>query len=150
MKQSNLHKMLLAETAAQMAWNNLSTEERRVYAQVNAASHFVVAADEKPANPFHKVLTKHGFQHVSTSDKKNYMGNPAHGHYIDHVYKHPDHGKSHVVVSEHHANKTHPGDKPFDWIHRHEQKNGIMAPSSGDTKPQLDRNLTRHYGEPKA
>lgn len=92
-------------------------------------------------NPFHRVLTQHGFQHVKSEDKVNNL-DPKKSTYTEHTYAHPAHGKSHVRVAQEHS-----GGKPS-WIHRHEQSNGIMAPSQGDTKPQLHRNLSRNYGEP--
>jgi hypothetical protein len=43
--------------------------------------------------------------------------------------------KTYVTVT-----KWADGSKPT-WVHRGQQKNGIMAPTAGDTKPQLERTL---------
>ena len=95
-------------------------------------------------NPFNKVLTKHGFQCVSVKHQQNYLArNNPKADYTEFIYTHPAHGKSHVLIWLYHGD----GSKTF--IFRHEQTNGIMAPSTGDTKGQLDRCLTREYGEPK-
>jgi hypothetical protein len=105
-------------------------------------------------NPYHKVLTQHGFVHKSTEHKANHLvPNNRDADRTEHRYEHPDHGKSHVVVTQDHKRGgggfAYHDDKGHSWLHRHEQKNGIIAPSSGNTKPQLHRSLSSHYGEPK-
>lgn len=96
-------------------------------------------------NPYYKVLTAHGFKHVSTEHKQNRFAtnNPKHD-YTEHLYKHPKHGKSHVVITQEHTKMR--SDPQNHWLHRHEQSNGTMAPCHGNTKPQLDRDLTENYG----
>lgn len=87
---------------------------------------------------FHKVLTKHGFQYHSTNfiDHKNKENSR-----FQHTYGHPDHEKDKVQV-------WHWGSGDKSYHGRHKQKsNDILAPSTGDTKGQLDRTLTRHYAE---
>lgn len=94
-------------------------------------------------NPFHKVLSSHGFVHKKTEHKNNFLAkNNPKADYTEHLYMHPDHGKSSVSVEQ-----NHDGTKSF--VKRHQQSNGIMAPSRGDTKGQLDRSLTREYGPAK-
>jgi hypothetical protein len=106
-------------------------------------------------NPFHKTLTQHGFTHVpgSTQHKKNlYASSNPKADYTEHRYNHPDHGNSSVIVKqEHDSTVGHGGRKSSgnSYIHRHEQSNKLIAPSVGESKPQLNRSLTSHYGEPK-
>jgi hypothetical protein len=96
----------------------------------------------KQSGKYDAVLDKHGFNHVSSEDKlSRFSKDPQHG-YTQHVFQNPDHGKSSVVVRDHNDGKS-------DWFQYHEQPNGIMAPTTGETKPSLDKILTHHYGEPK-
>ena len=97
--------------------------------------------EDHTKNPFHKVLTQHGFVHKETGERGNKFA-PRHD-YIEHTYTHPEHGKSHVKIWQYKD-----GTKPV-WFLRHEQSNGIMAPTHGETKPQLHKTLSREYGEPK-
>lgn len=90
------------------------------------------------SNPYHDILTQHGFQHHATHNKNSLGG----GTYIEHYYTHPAHGKTHVLISNFGKGKE-------SFVHRHEQSNGIMAPSHGDNKNQLHRSLSREYGVPK-
>lgn len=101
-------------------------------------------------NPYHEILTKHGFVHAGSKAEKNRFAPDKH-EYVEHVYTHPEHGKSHVVVTQDTKYTGPKGSdyKPHHFVHRHEQSNGIMAPSSGDSKPQLHRSLSYHYGVPK-
>jgi hypothetical protein len=108
---------------------------------------------ENPAaNPYHKTLMKHGFTPVSSQAKANrFAKDNPNADYTEHVYKHPKlGGNNQVIVTQYHG-KTSPyrTDKPHGWHLRYEQSNKIIAPTTGDTKPQLDRALTHHYGEPK-
>jgi hypothetical protein len=93
-------------------------------------------------NPFHKVLTKHGFKPSSTRTEENQFGEK--GHFVTHHhYTHPEHGRSHVDIM-----LFHDGDKHF--VFKHEQQNGIVGPyGAGSTKNHLDKALTSQYGEPK-
>jgi hypothetical protein len=104
-------------------------------------------------NPFHSTLMSHGFEHKSTEHQKNrFAPNNPKADSTVHVYTHPKHGKSHVIVSqEHDPSVGHGGrtSKGYSYIHRHEQSNGIMAPSHGDSKVQLHRDLSQDYGVPK-
>jgi hypothetical protein len=104
-------------------------------------------------NPYHDTLTKHGFQHVETKHEVNpFARNNPRADSTVHRYQHPDHGKSHVIVTqEHDATVGHGGQasKGHGFTHRHEQSNGIMAPNTGDSKVQLHRSLSQHYGVPK-
>ena len=104
-------------------------------------------------NPFHQILTQHGWQHQSTEHKKNPFAkdNPRADSTV-HRYTHPKHGKSTVdVEQEHDTSIGHGGrkTKTSDFLHRHVQDNGIVAPSRGDSKPQLHQELSYHYGVPK-
>ena len=104
-------------------------------------------------NPYHKILAQHGFEHKETHHRQNPFArdNPRADSTV-HVYTHPKHGKSHVVVTqEHDPTVGHGGRKVkgHSFIHRHEQENGIMAPSTGDSKDQLHRSLSGEYGVPK-
>ena len=100
-------------------------------------------------NPFHKILTQHGFQHVSTKHEQNRFNRDPKHDYTEHRYEHPNHGKSHVIVTqEHGANPAYKNDKPNHFLHRHEQENKIMAPASGESKGQLHRSLSSYYGVP--
>jgi hypothetical protein len=91
--------------------------------------------------PFHKILLKHGFQLSKTNrDVPNYLAPQSKAHWRDEfIYTHPQHGKSHVAIWMYHN-----GDKT--WLFRYEQSNGIMAPSTGNTAPQLDKALSREFG----
>ncbi len=102
-------------------------------------------------NPFHKILTNYGFIHQSTTHKQNPLAknNPKADH-TDHLYTHSNHGKSHVIVTmDHGKSSAYKNDKMYSWLHRYEQENKIISPSHGDSKPQLAKSLTSHYGEPK-
>jgi len=104
-------------------------------------------------NPFHKTLAAHGFEHKSTTHEKNRFApdNPKYDSTVHH-YTHPQHGKSSVsVTQEHDPTVGHGGQKSSgnSFIHRHEQSNGIIAPSTGDNKNQLHRSLSQEYGVPK-
>lgn len=103
-------------------------------------------------NPYHKTLEAHGFKHVSTKHEQNpFAKNNPRADSTVHRYEHPDHGKTSVTVDqEHDATVGHGGQKSkgHSFLHRHEQKNGIMAPSTGDSKNQLHRSLSYHYGVP--
>jgi|SRR6185312_190988 len=100
-------------------------------------------------NPYHKILTNHGFSHVSTEHKHNSLApNNPKGDYTEHKYtKSNSHGSNpHVVnVWQHHYVK--PKDKPTTWTLYYRQHNGITAPSQGDTKPQMDKALTHLSGK---
>ena len=104
-------------------------------------------------NPYHKILTQHGFQHVSTEHKQNRFAkdNPK-ADYTEHRYEHPEHGKSSVIVTQDHApgggGYKYSDDKGNSFLHRHEQENKIMAPNTGNSKIQLHRSLSSHYGVP--
>jgi len=103
-------------------------------------------------NPYHDTLTKHGFQHVSTRHVKSSHDSSGRHDDTEHVYTHPNHGKTHVIVTqEHDATVGHGGQKSkgHHFLHRHEQSNGLMAPGIGDNKNQLHRSLSREYGVPK-
>jgi len=94
-----------------------------------------------PPSPFDKILKSHGFVLVSSGEQKNQFA-PKTSNQHDHIeyrWTHPAHGKSHVLIWMYRDGKKH-------WILRHEQSNGIMAPTSGDTKGQLERALTYEYG----
>ncbi len=109
--------------------------------EVNWKTHVKEEFDQKfndhTTNKFHKVLTKHGFIHHETHHENNFT--PT----THHIYRHPAHGKSHVEVTRFHSG----GSDHF--VHRHEQKNGIIGPyASGETKPHLDRHLADMYGKP--
>jgi len=88
---------------------------------------------------FHAMLDKHGFTHSHTN--KEMMGTKH--EYHNHIYKHPNHGKSSVTITHYMDNSANR------FIHRHEQSNGILAPSTGDNANQLHRSLSREYGVPK-
>lgn len=104
-------------------------------------------------NPYHKTLTDHGFVHKSTEHRQNPLArnNPKADQTV-HTYTHPNHGKSHVQVRMDHAigggGAVMGRDKGHSYIFRHEQSNGIMAPTVGDNKNQLHRSLSREYGVP--
>lgn len=100
-------------------------------------------------NPYHKVLMSHGFVHHSTTHEPNRLAPSPENDATVHRYVHPGHGKSHVIITQYHTNSGAYGKQGAYnayWLHRHEQTNGIMAPSHGETKPQLDRSLSREYG----
>lgn len=90
-------------------------------------------------NPHHKVLTQHGFVHLKSFDTKNL------GHSSHHIYTHPDHGRSHVEIMHHVDGSGKMTTHNTSWHHRYEQDNGILAPSYGDSKPSLNKDLTRQY-----
>lgn len=90
-------------------------------------------------NPHHKVLTQHGFVHQRSFETKNL------GHAYHHVYAHPDHGKSHVEIMTFPDREGKMTVHNTSWHHKYEQSNGILAPSSGRTKPSLDKDLTQQY-----
>jgi hypothetical protein len=105
-------------------------------------------------NPYHQILTQHGFVHKSTEHKKNrFAANNPKADYTEHRYEHPGHGKSHVLITQDHSKGgggySFSDDKGHSFIHRHEQSNGIMSPSTGNSKNQLHRSLSYHYGIPK-
>lgn len=94
-------------------------------------------------NPFHKILIERGFKYESTAEKPNrYAATRRDADYIEHVYRHPTKPKDHVRVWLYKD-----GTKSFHQ--RFEQENGIIAPSYGDTKPQLVKALNFDYGEGK-
>lgn len=104
-------------------------------------------------NPYHSTLTQHGFVHHSSTHHGNHlavMGSDEHD-FTRHVYTHPDHGKSLVSITQYHHPGTGHGGRSVhhSFIHRHQQSNGIMAPSTGENKNQLHRALSREYGVPK-
>jgi hypothetical protein len=117
--------------------------------QVNEGAEEHKKFADHTTNPYHKTLAAHGFVHQVTAHKQNPLApkTPEGKHdYTEHVYKHPAHGKSHVIVTQYHT----PGrDHPHYFLHRHEQSNGIMAPASGENKNHLHRSLSYHYGVPK-
>lgn len=104
-------------------------------------------------NPFHKILTKHGFTHVATHDKKNHLApNDPNGDYTQHIYTKPSHNpdKPHQVRIEQ-AHTAYYGSVSRDkntWFHFHVQSNNIVAPGYAYSKPSLDKSLTRQYGTP--
>lgn len=104
-------------------------------------------------NPYHEILTKHGFQHDSTKHKQNpFAKNNPRADSTVHQYTHPSHGKSSVTVEqEHDPTIGHGGmkSKGHGFLHRHEQENGLISPSSGDSKNQLHQSLSYMYGVPK-
>ena len=105
-------------------------------------------------NPYHQILTQHGFVHKSTEHKKNrFAQNNPKADYTEHRYEHPGHGKSHVIVTQDHSlgggGYVSSKEKDHSFLHRHEQSNGIMAPETGNSKVQLHRSLSDHYGVPK-
>jgi hypothetical protein len=97
-------------------------------------------------NPYHSTLVGHGFVHQATEHKQNHLNRDPKHDYTEHRYSHPSHGKSHVIVSQYHDASMK---KNHTFLHRHEQSNGIMAPSHGDNKEQLHRSLSGEYGVPK-
>jgi len=104
-------------------------------------------------NPYHKLLTQHGWQHQKTEHAKNPFAkdNPR-ADSTTHTYTHPKHeGSSVKIEQEHDTSVGHGGmaAKESTFSHRHKQSNGIIAPSHGETKPQLHRSLSQHYGVPK-
>lgn len=104
-------------------------------------------------NPYHNLLTQHGWTHQQTLHTKNRLAadNPRADSTV-HIYTHPKHeGSSVTVEQEHDPTVGHGGQKSKGhyFSHRHKQENGIIAPSSGDSKPQLHRSLSYHYGVPK-
>lgn len=116
-----------------------------------AAEH--EALKDHTKNPYHKVITKHGFVHSETRHKQNHLvRNDPRADYTEHVYKgtKPGHRDSHIIVTQYHTDygKVYKDDKRHYWLYRYQQENGIMAPSHGTTKPQLDRALTRDFGPP--
>lgn len=86
-------------------------------------------------NKFHGVLEKHGFKAHNPVQKQS-LGQ-------EHLYTHPNR-EGMVNVSTHNRSGNQ------SWSHYFKQKNGLIAPSSGETKGQLDKNLTRHYGDKNA
>jgi hypothetical protein len=56
-----------------------------------------------------------------------------------------------IVTQEHDPTVGHGGQKSkgYHFLHRHEQSNGIMAPSFGRSKTALHKSLSYHYGVPK-
>jgi hypothetical protein len=95
---------------------------------------------------YHKTLVKHGFNHEKTEHKKNHLApNNKDADYTQHIYRHPNHGKSYVVITQEH--KVRRNEKPHSFRFYHEQENGIMAPCVGDSKNQLDSALSREYGD---
>lgn len=112
-----------------------------------------LAYKDPAQSPYHKTLLQHGFQHISTEHKRNPLA-PKHvdADYTEHRYTHPDRGKSHVIVRQDHVRggggHVYSDDKGHSYIFRHEQENGIMAPTTGDSKVQLHRTLSNHYGVP--
>lgn len=102
-------------------------------------------------NPYHKIAMAHGFTHESTTHEKNRFAkdNPK-ADYTRHVYKHPE---GHVLRAEQaHGHVSAYAKEPSNtWFLYHKQRNGITAPSSGNSKPSLERTLTRHgYKSDKA
>jgi hypothetical protein len=130
--------------------NKLPFRRARAYLHKEGAAEHEQFKDHTK-NPFHKTLTAHGFQHKSTEHKKNqFAANNPNADYTEHRYEHPNHGKSHVIVTQNHGHTgPYKNKKPYSFTHVHQQPNGIMAPSSGDSKPQLHKSLSREYGEPK-
>jgi hypothetical protein len=104
-------------------------------------------------NPYHKLLTQHGFVHQSTTHKQNpFAKNNPRYDTTEHFYTHPKHGKSSVKVEmEHDSTIGHGGqkNKGHSYLLRHEQDNGIMAPNRGNSKNQLHQDLSYNYGVPK-
>lgn len=109
-------------------------------------------------NPYHNVLTKHGFDHVSTEHKHNKLTNkfnsetgalepnPQHD-YTEHRYAKGEHK---VIVTQYHTSAGgRRGAYNAYWRHLFKQSNGIVAPTHGETKPSLDKHLTREHGSPQ-
>jgi len=138
----------------------LTTGVRRVngFVDANGKSHewplklgetrIVEAAINAPrtpeTNPFHKILTRFGFKCTTTNlDVPNRFKKTS--LYNEFIYTNPAYGKSHVIVWMY-QDDSGVYQKTKTWIFRHEQSNGIMSPTTGDTKGQLERALTRVYG----
>jgi hypothetical protein len=96
------------------------------------------ALSDHTKSPYHKIMTKHGFEHKETKHVQNPFAknNPKADSTEHHYAKGPHHT---VILHPHDNSKPH-------WRHYHKQDNGITAPSHGDTKPQLDKMLHREYG----
>ena len=88
-------------------------------------------------NPFEKILTKYGFEFYSSSVEPNRFAHDPKNDVERHIWKRLP-GRSHVEVWMYRD-----GDKS--WIARYEQPNGIMSPTTGGTKGQLDRALAYDF-----
>lgn len=96
-------------------------------------------------NPFHSLLTQYGFHLDKVTHEKNQFApasDAGKSDYTQFIYKHPQHGKTFVAVWLYHTKDRRGRDKT--WIMKWEQSNGIMAPTSGDTKPQLAKTLASY------
>lgn len=89
----------------------------------------IINEDAEPKHKFNKILAQHGYKYVGTHKEKS-LGGREHD-FDSHNYEHPKTGSKVSVWYGNH------------FLARHKQKNGITAPSSGDTKPSLHKNLTR-------
>lgn len=138
MNSAKLTRMLEAEVAADKWWDSLSDDERKAYLEAHPLSKL---AQDHTAHPFHKVLEKHGYVYDS-SQNAALLGNPRNGTYTEHLYKHPNPNNSSTVRISAAHQEPRTGSKYF-WQHRGQQKNGLMAPSTGETKPGLDKRLTQ-------
>ena len=90
-------------------------------------------------NPYHKVLTKHGYEHVGSAIKD--QGLAKHSPYTQHNYVHSS-GDDHKVY----VWSYHDGTKPVYHTRNKQKSNNIIAPGHGSTKPGLDRLLTDVHG----
>jgi hypothetical protein len=59
------------------------------------ANEVLSIINEGDVNPYHKILTQHGFNHKSSHDVKHKISD---NNFTSHKYEHPEHGKSHVEV----------------------------------------------------
>ena len=125
-KEAQAAKNARKATAADEWWNGLSKAQKDAYIHEHPESHYATGRkyDDHTKNPFHKVLAAHGFKHYTTEHKPFHL-TPKHN-YTEHTYRHPDHGHSQVIVTQEHEKTRNV--KPYYWIHRHEQRNGLFAP----------------------
>jgi hypothetical protein len=97
------------------------------------------AAEGFKPSPFDKILTAYGFTHRSSAVEPNRFNKDPKHDMERHIWDHKP-GRSHAEVWMYRSGDKH-------WIVRWEQPNGIMSPTSGDTKGQLERTLERDFSK---
>lgn len=95
------------------------------------------AAEGFKPSPFDKILLSYGFTHRSSAVESNRFNRDPKHDIERHIWDHKP-GRSHAEIWMYRSGEKH-------FIVRWEQPNGIMSPTTGDTKGQLERTLARDF-----
>lgn len=103
-------------------------------------THARLQLAEAPAeNPFHKILTERGFVLAKTALQQPHPLKKT-SLFDEWTYVYPK-KKTFAVVTKYDGSGAY--GRTWTWRVHHEQTNGIMSPTTGDTKPQMQRTLER-------